>query len=312
MSQVLVAGEALIDFLPIEGMKDKAFWAKPGGSPLNVAVGLSRLGVESSFLGKLSWDRFGELLKSHLSENRVDLTFLVRGREPTALSFVNLIKGREPRFLFYGQGTADEKLTLDEIPTNLPDEVKAIHLGSLAMVREPCSTSLAELMRREHRQRLISFDPNIRPEQMLEPAEYRRRFMGWLPFIDLLKLSEADLSYISPESSGEKTVREWLSRGPRLIVVTSGRSGAKAYTQSITVAVETPAVEAVDTVGAGDAFTAGLLAALERLGKLSKEALAGLSELDLKRALEYAVKVAAITCTRVGADPPRRTEVGEP
>jgi len=312
MSRVLVAGEALIDFLPIEGMKDKAFWAKPGGSPLNVAVGLSRLGVDSSFLGKLSWDQFGELLKSHLTENRVDLTFLVRGREPTALSFVDLTGGREPTFSFYGEGTADAKLTLDDIPAELPDDVIAIHLGSLAMVREPCSTAFAKLMRREHRRRLISFDPNIRPGQMLEPTEYRRRFMGWLPLIGVLKLSRADLSYISPGSSEREAVRDWLLRGPKLIVVTSGRSGARAYTASVEVVVKAPPVEVVDTVGAGDAFTAGLLAALDWLGKLSKEAITGLSELDLKRALEYAAKVAAITCTRVGADPPRRAEIGEP
>lgn len=311
MIRVLVAGEGLIDFLPIKGLEGPAFLAKPGGSPLNVAVGLSRLGVKTGFLGKLSRDPFGELLVSYLSENQVDLTFLARGDEPTALSFVHL-EGGEPRFSFYGHGTADAKLAREEVPDRLPEGVRAIHLGSLAMVREPCATALAELLKREHPIRLISFDPNVRPDQMRNQKEYREKFARWLPMIDLLKLSRADLSYITPGEREEEVSRKWLSQGPKVVVVTLGHAGARAYTRSAVVEVEAQPVEVVDTVGAGDAFTAGFLAALHYLGRLGKKEIERLDEHTLERALRFATRAAALTCTRVGADPPLLSEIGEP
>lgn len=311
MIRGLVAGEGLIDFLPIKGFEGPAFLARPGGSPLNVAVGLSRLGVKTGFLGKLSRDPFGELLVSYLSENQVDLTFLARGNGPTALSFVHL-EGEEPRFSFYGHRTADTRLTREEVPESLPGSVTAIHLGSLAMVREPCATALDELLRREHPRRLISFDPNVRPGQIQDPDGYRRRFARWLPMIDLLKLSRADLSYIVPGEGEEEVARRWLSQGPKVIAVTLGHAGARAYTRSAVVEVEAQPVEVVDTVGAGDAFTAGFLAALYHLGRLGKGEIESLNEDTLKRALEFAARAAALTCTRVGADPPRLSELGGP
>jgi len=312
MSRVLVAGEALIDFLPVEGLEDKAFWAKPGGSPLNVAVGLSRLGVKTSFLGRLSFDHFGELLNAYLSENRVDTSFLSRGPEPTALSFVDLKGGREPSFAFYGGGTADVKLSSRDIPAVLPKDVVAIHLGSLAMVREPCGTALLGLMHREHRKRLISFDPNIRPDQIPDPEEYRKKFSRWLSLVDVLKLSHADLAYIVPGGSEKEVVQRWLSQGPKVIVVTLGQAGARGYTHSASVEVKAQPVEVVDTVGAGDSFSAGFLAALHHLEKLDKREIQELDRPALERALKFAVRTAALTCTRMGADPPWFSELGEP
>ena len=311
--RILVAGEGLIDFLPIKECREgMAFLAKPGGSPLNVAVGLSRLGVKTGFLGKLSFDPFGELLFSYLSENGVDLTFLARGNEPTALSFVHLESGGEPRFSFYGCGTADASLTWEEVPDKLPESIKAFHLGSLAMVREPCATALAQLLEREYRTRLISFDPNIRPEQMSNQREYQKKFSRWLPMIDLLKLSQLDLNYISPNAPEQEVVQNWLSQGPKAIIVTLGRGGARGYTRSASVEVKAQPVKVVDSVGAGDAFTAGFLAALYYLGRLDKRGIENLDNQTLERALRFAIRAAALTCTRIGADPPRLSELGEP
>ena len=316
MAMILVAGEALIDFLQVTCNGRDGFVYHPGGSPYNVAIGLARLGLSAAFLGAISTDPFGKFLLANLKENRVEVAYVHRVNAPTALSFVmHLNRKGEPEYLFYGQETADTQLSsnaTNAIPPQFPSSVKAIHLGSLAMVRQPCATALTELMEREHHARLVSFDPNVRPDQIPDPRGYRKKFSRWLPLVDVLKLSHADLSYIAPGGSEEVVVQRWLSQGPKVIVVTLGQAGARGYTRSATVEVKAPPVEVVDTVGAGDAFTAGLLAALDWLGKLSKEAITGLSELDLKRALEYAAKVAAITCTRVGADPPRRAEVGEP
>lgn len=309
---ILVAGEGLIDFLPLStDHGGLVFFARPGGSPLNVAVGLSRLGIETGFLGKLSRDAFGDLLVTYLAGNGVDLRFLRRGRGPTALSFV-IHDGDEPRFSFYGKDTADAGLTAEEIPKELPPELKAVHLGSLAMVREPCGIALARFMEREHRSRTVSFDPNIRPDQIGDPGDYRRKFSRWLSWIDLLKLSKADLSFIAPGEDEQEVVRHWLSRGPKVVVVTLGSSGARAYTRNAVVQVEAQVMEVVDTVGAGDAFTAGFLAALHYLEKLKKEGLSDLDKATLARALKFATRAAAAVCAKRGADPPYLRELGSP
>ena len=310
MSKILVAGEALIDFLPIRKDGWPAFLARPGGSPYNTAIGLGRLEVPTAYLGAISKDVFGELLFHHLEENGVDTEHVLRVDRPTALSFVLHSEEAEPRYLFYGQSTAD--MQLYSLPAVLPEEVKAIHLGSLAMLREPCGLALTRLMEREHPRRVLSFDPNVRPNQLPDLRGYRKRFSSWLSKVDILKLSRADLSHIAPGEREEEVVERWLSLGPKVIVVTLGQRGARGYTDAATVEVEAPPVQVVDTVGAGDAFTAGLLAALDRFGKLDRGDLAKLKEEELRRALGYAVRAAAITCTRVGADPPRFSELGAP
>ncbi|MBC7318282.1 carbohydrate kinase [Candidatus Bipolaricaulota bacterium] len=308
--KVLVTGEGIIDFFPLNECKAVKFLARPGGSPLNVAVGLSRLGVETGFLGKFSRDYFGKFLVTYLLENGVDVRFITRGDEPTALAFVQLEEGN-PRFSFYLHGTATIKLTIEELPKRLPNSIAALHFGSLAMVQEPCATALARLMERESPMRLISFDPNIRPECITDASSYRLKFIQLLTMIDLLKLSQEDLSYIAPKETKEAVIEKWLAQGPKLIVVTLGPAGARAYTRYTVIEVKAQPVKVVDTVGAGDAFTAGLLAALSQLRRLDKKAIEKISQDELHRALNFAARVAALTCTRVGADPPRISEIGE-
>lgn len=313
MTMILVAGEALIDFLQVTCNTEEGFVYRPGGSPYNVAVGLARLGLPVAFLGAVSTDPFGKLLLTNLRENHVKVEYVFKVNAPTALSFVMYLdKNSEPKYLFYGQGTADTQLSSGAIPPQFSTDVEAIHVGSLAMVREPCATALTKLLEREHQARLISFDPNIRPEQMPNQKEYRKKFARWLPMIDFLKLSRADLSYIAPRDQEEEVAREWLSQGPKVIVVTLGQEGARAYTHSATVEVKAQPVEVVDTVGAGDAFTAGFLAALYYLGRLGKQEIEGVDEDTLRRALKFAARAAALTCTKRGADPPWLSELGKP
>ena len=310
---ILVAGEALVDFLPAACGEEKGFVYRPGGSPYNVAIGLARLGVPVAFLGSISKDPFGEFLLTNLKKNHVDVQYVVQVENPTALSFVmHLGREGEPKYSFYSQGTADAQLSLEDIPLEVSKDVKAIHLGSLAMIREPSGTALVKLMEREHRTRLVSFDPNVRPEQILDRREYRRKFAYLLSMVDVLKLSQVDLEYIVPGAREEEIIQSWLSQGPKVIVVTLGQAGARAYTRSATVEVKAHPVELVDSVGAGDAFTAGFLAALYCLGGLGKEEIEGLDEDTLERALRFAARAAALTCTRRGADPPWLSELGKP
>jgi fructokinase len=308
-----VAGEALIDFLPAECEKEQGFIFRPGGSPYNVAIGLGKLKVPVAYLGAVSKDMFGQLLLNYLKQNHVETKYVLRVDSPTGLSFVmKSDREGEPKYVFYGRATADTQLELDSLSPRLPAEIKAIHVGSLAMIRQPCGTVLAGLMAREHPRRLISFDPNVRPDQIPDRVEYQKKFARWLPMMDVLKLSQDDLFYIAPGLSEREVVEGWLSRGPKVVVVTLGQAGARGYTRSATVEVEAHPVKLVDSVGAGDAFTAGFLAALHHLGQLDKREIKGLDEDTLARALKFAARAAALTCSRRGADPPRLSELGPP
>lgn len=312
MRKVLVAGEALVDFIP--GESPRSFVCRPGGSPLNVAVGLSRLGVPTAFLTKISYDYFGNILLSYLKENKVDLAFVLKEKSPTLLAFVVLQGDNEPEFIFYGTETADMNLKLEDIPLPLPDDIGTIHIGSLAMVREPCATTLSAFVFREHARKLISFDPNIRPQAIQNIAVYRKRFLQLLSVTDVLKLSKRDAEYLFPDFclQEKELVQEWLGLGPKLVVVTLGPNGARAYSAKFVVDVEALPTKVVDSVGAGDSFMAALLAAFYYLGVLDKRLIGSIDRITVERALRFAARAAAITCTRQGADLPYISETGLP
>jgi len=306
---VLVAGEALVDLVQADCSGTPGFVPRPGGSPLNVAVGLSRLGVPVGFLGKISRDTFGRMLKTYLKENGVELRYLVEGEEPSALSFVRLGGEGIPKFEFYGTHTADSALAPDLLPAQLPGEVQAIHLGSIAMVRKPSGSTLTALMEREHGKRTISFDPNIRPSVIVDRHLYISKLKQWLSLSDIVKVSQTDLDYLYPHKPYGLVAKQWLKLGPKLVVVTRGPKGAVGFSKCAQVEVSGIQVQVADTVGAGDAFTAGLLAWLFYNNRMNREYLVHLSQEEFRNALSYATCVAALTCTRVGADPPYRSEV---
>ena len=306
---ILVAGEALIDFFPANCGERRGFVPFPGGSPCNVAVGLGRLGVPVAFLGRISKDPFGRILKAHLYKSNVNLDYLSEGNEQSTISFIQLDGLKEPGFGFYGTHTVDAQLTVNLLPRMLPSEIQAIHLGSLAMIRQPIGSSLTLLMEREHGKRMISFDPNIRSDQIENRDEYLAKLQHWVKLADMVKASRSDIDYLYPGMSPDAIAKEWLALGPRLIVITDGPRGAAAYNRSARAEVSGGSVDLVDSVGAGDAFTAGLLAWLRKHDNLDRKCLPNLSRAELSAALTYATRVAVITCTRLGADPPWESEL---
>ena len=158
-----VCGEALIDFTPIEGVERRAYVLQPGGSPCNVAVGLARLQKPTTFIGKLSNDRFGDILHAHLTQNGVDLRWLARGNESTALAFVIPALNGTHDFAFYGNGTAEQSLAAADLPDTFPDNLTALHFGSYSLMLGSSAQTYERLMRREYGSRVISLDPNVRP-----------------------------------------------------------------------------------------------------------------------------------------------------
>jgi fructokinase len=306
---ILVCGEALIDLVPVPGAPEPTYVARPGGSLFNVAAGLGRLRIPAAFLGRLSSDPFGRQLRGALTAAGVDVRFVVEGDEPSTVAVVDVVDGAEPVFTFHGEGTADRLLRVDDLPVDLPDVVAALQFGSISLVRDPGASAYEALMRREHGRRIIGLDPNVRPGLVGDRGAYLRRLEGWVALADVVKVSRADLAWLYPDTTAEEVAAGWLARGPALVVATRGGEGAVGFGPAGRVEVPGVPVAVVDTVGAGDAFTAGLLAALVDAGRLERDALRGTTADELRAALAFANAAAAVTCTRPGADPPTREEI---
>ena len=306
-----VCGEALIDFTPIDGDKSRTYALQPGGSPFNVAIGLARLQKPTTFIGKLSNDRFGDILHAHMTQSGVDLRWLTRGSEPTALAFVIPAPDGTHEFAFYGNGTAEQSLTGADIPDTFTDNLTALHFGSYSLMLGSSAQTYERLMRREHGSRVISLDPNVRPALFPDRETYRVRIERLLPFATLVKASADDLAWLYPGVSHVDTAMRWLDMGPSMVVVTLGSDGAIGLTSSAIVNIPGVRVNVVDAVGAGDAFMSAMLARLDDRGILNFDALAALSKNTLADALAYANRAAALACTRRGADPPTRLQLAQ-
>lgn len=308
---IICCGEALIDFIPTEtGM---AYRPCPGGSILNIAVGLGRMQVPVGFLSRLSTDLFGDMLADHLTRNQVNLQYCPRKQGQTTLAFVSLGEGasQEPQYAFYAEGAVDREMTRNDLPEAFEEEVKALHFGSISLVLEPGASALEALMRRESRKRILTLDPNIRPIVIQDWDAYQARFEHWLSLIDVLRLSQADLAHLYPGKPIASLLPGWFDAGVSLIILTQGAEGASAYTKpGEQTFVPTPKVAVKDTVGAGDTFFSAVLTYLYDNDLLeNREAIAEMNSAQLTACITFGVKAAAINCTREGANPPYRHEM---
>lgn len=305
---VLVCGEALMDvFALADTPTGVALDARVGGSPFNVAVGLARLGQPVGFFGAVSNGFLGERLMRALRAEGVDLAQVARVAAPTTLGLVGLDAQGVPSYSFYGEGAADRQLGLAALPA---PGFQALHVGSYTTVMEPVASTLRALVQRERGRALICYDPNVRLNVEPELARWREQLAWMLPRTDLLKVSEEDLGLLRPGGTVEAFAADALAQGVTLVVVTRGGDGAQAWTARATASVPSAAVSVVDTVGAGDTFQAALLTWLAEHRRLTPPGLASLADAPLSEALRFAARAAAITCSRRGADMPRRDELG--
>ncbi|WP_326559325.1 carbohydrate kinase family protein [Micromonospora sp. NBC_01796] len=301
---VTVLGEAVVDLVP---EPDGRYAAHPGGSPLNVAVGLARLGVPTRLLARFSTTALGRRLRGHAAANGVDLRYAVDAEEPATLAIVSLGADGNAGYDFYVEGTADWAWRPGELDVALARR-GIVHAGSLAVFLPPGADRVGAALRAARDNGMIvSLDPNVRPGLLGTPAEAHTRVDELVRHAHVVKASEEDIGWLYPGRSQEQVLDHWHDRGVTLGVVTLGPRGAVARSGNRLLRQAAPAVEVVDTIGAGDAFTAGLLAVLSRSG-----AGPAWSDDEIGAALRYAVAVAAATCARPGADPPHRDELPGP
>lgn len=305
---ILCCGEALIDMLPRTTTEGEAAFAPyVGGAVFNTAIALGRLGAPAGFFSGLSSDLFGGQLRESLGASKVSSTYAHTSPRPTTLAFVRLTNG-QATYTFYDENTAGRMLTIEDLP-KLGAEIEAMLFGAISLISEPAGSAYEEFMRREHKSRVMMLDPNIRPNFIPDKAKHLRRIREMMAMADIVKLSDEDLNWFDEAGSHEDVVRNWLDRGPKLIVVTHGSEGAVGYSKAHKVTVVPQKVKVVDTVGAGDTFNAGILASLHEQGLLTKAAISGLSEEAIRKALELGAKAAAVTVSRAGANPPWRHEI---
>jgi fructokinase len=303
---IVVCGEALIDIVPAADGTRRPI---PGGGPFNTARALARLGAPTAFLGRLSTDAFGVMLAEQLKADGADLSLVSYGPESTTLAVAELDGQGLAEYEFFVKGTSAPSLTLEMLPTTLPADVRALHIGTLGLVLEPMASTLTEMALREGDHRLVMLDPNIRPRLVTDARAYRERLDGLIAHSTIVKASETDLEWLFPELDTEAGADRLLDLGARLVLVTLGAAGALAASSSGQVRVAAPEVEVVDTIGAGDAFGAAVLAWLHDHDALRSDLM--IDNEQLRSMLSFACLVAAITCTRVGADPPWRAELAK-
>jgi fructokinase len=306
---IAVIGEALIDLIVAGDAEGTAVVAaRPGGGPYNTARTVGRLGMAPVFLGRLSGDGFGRMLRARLDADGVTPGIPELSEAPTTLAVAEIDPAGAARYGFYLAGTAAADLAYPALAAALPSGVAAVHAGTLGLVMEPIGSGVERAILRDvPPDALVMVDPNCRPGAIGDRAAYLARIGRILRRADVVKVSVEDLDYLSPGVPVRTAVAAMLDAGPALVLVTDGPRPARAFLPGQEIAADVPEVQVVDTIGAGDAFGGAFLA---------RWSAAGLTRSDLKRpgpvgeALRAAVQVAALTSTRAGAEPPWGTPTG--
>ncbi len=297
--RVWVAGEVLIDLIPTADQ----YLAIVGGGPANTAKALAKLGVKTYFIDGISTDKYGQMAKAELLAANVLLDYAQYSNKPTCTAKVTLSSSGSASYEFVIRDTA----TFDFSDQWLPDPQRLnpslLHIGTLATVIEPGASVLFEWAQSVARVAPIVFDPNIRPAVLGNSDEYVKNVEKWVAMSSAVKVSDEDLDWLYPSKAIDEIVNEWLEVGVQLVVVTLGDKGITAYRKNEQISVDAVKVDVADTVGAGDTVGAVLVKAIvdNGLDRLTGEV--------LKAMLKRAVKAAAITVSRTGANPPSKDEI---
>ncbi len=307
---LLSCGDALIDFLPVKSVDGRdAAVPVAGGSCLNIAVGMARLGAPAGFVGGISTDLFGRIIADHALASKVDLRYATRSEHQTTLAFVRHV-GREPQYAFYDEATASRNWTYrrGSIPF---EEIEAIHVGSTTLANDRGAAQTLAMIEDADGSTTISFDPNCRPNLVRHKARYVDQMDAFAATANIVRMSDVDFEFLYGGSDHRGKAKSLIKAGASLVVITRGIKGAQAWHgEAGAIDVQAPTMDVVDTIGAGDSFQAALLFALRAIGRIKTGTLAQIGLDELSRVLSFASTCAAFTCGRAGADPPRQSDVG--
>jgi fructokinase len=297
--QVWVVGEVLIDLIPDRDQ----YFAFVGGGPANTAKALANLGVKTHFIDGISTDNYGQMAKAELLSANVLLDHTQYSTKPTCTAKVKLSKSGSASYEFVIEGTATFDFSHLWLPDPLSLKPSLLHIGTLATVIEPGASALFEWAQIVAQFAPIVFDPNVRPAVLGDRDGYVRRVEKWVGISSVVKVSDEDLNWLYPGKEIGLIVNQLLEGGVQLVVVTRGDKGITAYRKNEVISVDAVKVVVVDTVGAGDTVGAVLVEAIVKNGldRLTGEV--------LKTMLNRAVKAAAITVSRTGANPPSKDEI---
>ena len=306
---VVTFGEALVDLIE---QPDGRFAAVLGGSVCNFAQAVARQGMPVTYLNPLSSDSFGQRFATHLGAAGVVLACRQRSAKPTSLAVVTLDAHKVPAYAFHRASVADRDILPEQACASLPGGMTLLHTGGLALVPEDIAATLQIIEAAALAGALVSVDANMRPMVCPDLALYASGVRQALAHAHLIKVSEEDLLYLGCQDADPVDAARSLFDGAavELIALTLGEHGAMLLSRHGSVRLGIPAgVRVVDTVGAGDSFLAGLVASLQRAGKLSRAALADLDSHTMETALQFAIATASLNVMREGCNPPTRVEV---
>lgn len=297
----LVIGESLIDAVERGGRRSEL----PGGSPMNVAIGLARLGRDVELATWYGRDRRGGLIDAHLAASGVRTGAGAHGAAKTSTATATLDEDGHASYVF------DLEWSLPSV--EIPEDCPVVHAGSLATVLDPGASVVHEALARARASATISYDPNIRPDLMPDPVAGRAAVERSVALADVVKASDEDLVWLGQGTDPLEVLNGWLALGPALVVMTCGAGDVVARTAAgLELRVHSSQVAVADTVGAGDSFMAGLVDGLWSAGLLGAARRGALARIDagsLRAILQRCAAIAAITVSRVGADPPWRDEL---
>jgi fructokinase len=299
MGQVWVVGEVLIDLIP-DGADGKPV---VGGGPANTARALAKLGIDTQFIDGISIDGYGHMAKDELVSAGVKLDYVTYSDKPTCLAIVSISESVSATYKFVIENTSTFDFSSEWLPNPQTNRPSLLHIGTLAAVIEPGASALFEWAQSVAKFAPIVFDPNIRPAVISDREQYVAQVERWVAISTAVKVSDEDIRWLYPSVNVEQVANNWLTKGPSLIVVTYGDKGLTGYRKGEKVRVDSVKVVVVDTVGAGDTVGAILVEAIV------KDGLDSLTGLRLETVLKRAAKAAAITVSRVGANPPTFQEL---
>ena len=300
---IICAGESLIDMVSFRG--EAEYTPHVGGSNFNSSIALGRLGADSYYFGAISNDNYGELIENTLRHSNVKQDFIIKTNRPTTLAYADVIDGIA-EYTFVDEHSAGRLLDTTSLKPFLDGvkKAKALLVGGISLQAEPCGSSWQWLIEGVSGHLPIYFDANIRPDFIEDKQGYFDRFVELTSKVDIIKISDEDYRYLFGAQDFTEISKSWLNNGVKLVILTLGSDGAKVLYRDHEVSVQSNKVDVLDTIAAGDTFNAGFLLSLDKQGLLDRESLNSIGKTQLKTALTFANKVASITVTKKGANPP--------